>query len=676
MANTNQDDIASSATKPPVTNIEFVQNHLPPLASGIYKITVEQQVKIGAQPKPGYSSSRTFAVLGPRYDLDPATIDSVFPPEGSLGDHYNVLPHIVFRRTTLPWERSPIDGDTDLPWLALLLFDEGEVGEPQTVRLGDLRAPSTADHADWPGLAAEAGEDEDAQVTVIDVKRSLLESLLPDVASLQYVAHVRQGMDGNSKLVGDELSAIIGNRLPKSNARSTVHLVSLDDRYGAQGFKWHNPQANSGRFISLKNWSFTCADPQQRFSTLLLNLDPSSQGTSDNQLGDDPCEEGSSPSQLATLHLSPIENATVDPYLEMGYLPLPHVMREGSKTVSWYHGPLVPWDNAETVELPVRAADQLVRYDPAIGMFDVSYAAAWELGRLLTLQSKRASTSLYAWKRNHAQALLAAEQHVLHLPFPSHSPDLEISDLEKTVDAWFGNLNQLKGVPFNYLVPDERLLPAESIRFFWLDPVWIDCLLDGAFSIGRVTSRNYKDDKMFMDRPASQGYDKVTGLLLRSAVVSGWPGLLVDGYDQDGQLLTFLRPVDRLSPNVLICLFEGEAASVKVHLKPETLHFGFDVQDGNPQPFYKELRDPPDYIENKNRTIDPESVPWVLSDSRVLRFGTPTQGGTGQVGLADLIKEKTGDDPFTSAQFALQMVEGVESVTFRRALDPNPARKL
>jgi hypothetical protein len=159
-------------------------------------------------------------------------------------------------------------------------------------------------------------------------------------------------------------------------------------------------------------------------------------------------------------------------------------------------------------------------------------------------------------------------------------------------------------------------------------------------------------------------------------VVSGWPGLLVDGYDQDGQLLTFLRPVDRLSPNVLICLFEGEAASVKVHLKPETLHFGFDVQDGNPQPFYKELRDPPDYIENKNRTIDPESVPWVLSDSRVLRFGTPTQGGTGQVGLADLIKEKTGDDPFTSAQFALQMVEGVESVTFRRALDPNPARKL
>ena len=46
----------------------------------------------------------------------------------------------------------------------------------------------------------------------------------------------------------------------------------------------------------------------------------------------------------------------------------------------------------------------------------------------------------------------------------------------------------VRGVPFNYLVPDERMLPAESIRFFQLDESWMDCLLDGAFSIGRVTT--------------------------------------------------------------------------------------------------------------------------------------------------------------------------------------------
>ena len=53
--------------------------------------------------------------------------------------------------------------------------------------------------------------------------------------------------------------------------------------------------------------------------------------------------------------------------------------------------------------------------------------------------------------------------------------------------AWFANLAMLEGVPFNYLVPDERMLPPESIRFFHVDQDWIDALIDGAFSIGRAT---------------------------------------------------------------------------------------------------------------------------------------------------------------------------------------------
>ena len=34
-----------------------------------------------------------------------------------------------------------------------------------------------------------------------------------------------------------------------------------------------------------------------------------------------------------------------------------------------------------------------------------------------------------------------------------------------------------------YLVPAETLLPAESIRFFVVDPLWRAALLDGAFSV-------------------------------------------------------------------------------------------------------------------------------------------------------------------------------------------------
>ena len=64
---------------------------------------------------------RTISKLpGSSFSLPPACIHSVFPPEGSLGDHSEVLPQIILNRSTLPWERSAKDGDGDTPWLALL----------------------------------------------------------------------------------------------------------------------------------------------------------------------------------------------------------------------------------------------------------------------------------------------------------------------------------------------------------------------------------------------------------------------------------------------------------------------------------------------------------------------------------------------------------------------------
>ena len=62
-----------------------------------------------------------------------------------------------------------------------------------------------------------------------------------------------------------------------------------------------------------------------------------------------------------------------------------------------------------------------------------------------------------------------------------------LGDVEVPADiaAWLGRLLTLAGVPFGYLVPDEAMLPPESIRFFRLDENWVRALLDGAFSLGR-----------------------------------------------------------------------------------------------------------------------------------------------------------------------------------------------
>src|SRR4029077_15600434 len=136
-------------------------------------------------------------------------------------------------------------------------------------------------------------------------------------------------------------------------------------------------------------------------------------------------------------------------YLTMGCVPLPHAMRQGNKTVSWYRGPLVPGNNTtERFKLPIRSADELVYYDDTYGMFDVSYAAAWELGRLLALQSKSLAINLYRWKRSHARKekdakLKAAEIQLTHLPFDGPTADLE---LPETVSSWFENLTLLEGV--------------------------------------------------------------------------------------------------------------------------------------------------------------------------------------------------------------------------------------
>jgi hypothetical protein len=275
-------------------------------------------------------------------------------------------------------------------------------------------------------------------------------------------------------------------------------------------------------------------------------------------------------------------------------------------------------------------------------MFDLSYSAAWELGRLLALQSKNLSVSLYNWKRTHRQSLQNVETHLPVYNQPN-------TELPESIYNWFEDLNLLKGVPFNYLVPDELMLPVESIRFFYLDSLWIECLLDGAFSIGRVTTSDHKHDQENKTNPAVNNYPTVTGFLLRSDVVSGWPGLLVDGYNEvvnndqpvdEDKKIELLR-MERLSANVLICLFKGEIKTVDIHQKPETLHFGLDLDDEKKT--YKQLR--------SGKNIYSGVFPWRDKNKKVININN----------LAIAIKNSSS---FTSAQLALEMIEGVEKVRF------------
>jgi hypothetical protein len=214
------------------TSLTFLDWHKPGLRPGDYTITVEQAVqadsKIPLEKFP--PTTRHFSVLGPRFTLDPQEIQEMFPPPGSLGEHANVLPHMILKRSTLPWERSvrPGPGDTpgDIPWLALLLFEEREIQE-RTLKLSELRTQK-----DFPDLGPpETGDHDDDHVTVIDVSKNLLQQLIPTAEALEYLAHVRQNTETKA-----EVAVLIGNRLPTPGGMNIVHLVSLEKRYAGDAF--------------------------------------------------------------------------------------------------------------------------------------------------------------------------------------------------------------------------------------------------------------------------------------------------------------------------------------------------------------------------------------------------------------------------------------------------------
>lgn len=621
--------------------VQFIQHRQPPLDSGTYTVEVEQKVKTEGSnkiPEQTFSKELTFYVDGHRFaPLTPDVIYAVFPPAGNLGEYSNALPHIILKRGTLPWERTIKSTNSDLPWLALLLFQESEKPEPQTIKLKELKA--TSGNTKFPEFIDEAGQNDEDVVTVIDVPKNILEKILPPEKDLTLLASVNQITNEKNESLSEPLATILGNRLPKKGEVSTVHLVALEERYNSGEFNYQGAGLNDFiRLVSLASWSFTCVNSKHNFDALLKEIDR----------------------EPDTLRLPSEGNNPAKQYLDLGYVPLHHALRQGDKTVSWYHSPLSTGQSQDNLTAPVPIADQLMRYDPNTGMFDVSYAMAWQLGRMLTLQNQPLAVEIFNWKRSKAQDLHQIQQQVLHLPFQSTTETN--GDLSTAIANWFQDLELLKNVPFNYLVPDTRLLPPESLRFFWIDSYWVDCLQDGAFSVGRVTKEDLRLDvqSRSLQRSKTQSDKTITGFLLHSEVVSGWPGLEIEGYATPvtgnnfvgpENKLTILRR-DLLSDNILLCFFAGEVKTLDLSIKGSSVNCGVDPVDPikKGSPITKGLRN----LDGKQTTGNIE-VPFRNQDLGVINIEEMTNR------LKEGLKSP---DNFTSAQFAATMIEGSPKVRF------------
>lgn len=593
------------------TNIKIYDRYQPALTAGFYKVEVDQQFRVDANPQKNYTSSLTFEVAAEQFSISPQLVSSVFPPADSLGDFTTVLPHMTISRSTFPWERRSDKASTDKPWVALLLFSEDELA-PKV----DFKQSPQDFHNSFSLDTMQRSDAYASPVSLVLVGKDLRTNIFPKSEEIAYLAHVRGK-------IGNEQAVIVANRLPFRNKRNFVHLVSLEESFAGADFVG---KPGSGgdyyQFVSLYNWEFFCTDhfivtpelfPVFKSDKTVYGALESLQNAEYFDAKDfidaiaavtgSPVLGEMQKRLLATFEVSHLNqilshlNRTPntlrlpqedDSLNKMGYLRVDYKLKTGELVNGVYRGPLVPF-------LPdaSNGVDQMIA-DPPLSsdswftiikdkddVVDISYAAAWELGRLMALADKKFSAALFLWKRDCYQR------------YKTNAANTQFPDMPEEVRTWFNNLVLLKNIPFNYLVPTEQYLPFEAIRFFCIDTAWVHCLVDGAFSIARFSELDANIDhelyagkhpgvidvELFQKqnpRADVLTQNPKSGFFLRSRAVSGWPDMVIEGatVNKKANLVK-----TNLSSNLFFCQFDSLIDTVVMYQRPESIHFGLEEDE-------------------------------------------------------------------------------------------------
>ncbi|MFB7470683.1 hypothetical protein [Kitasatospora sp. NPDC056184] len=749
------------------SGLEFHDCLVPALEAGTYQVAVGHTIE-GLDTGDYFDTPvRTLEVQAARFALPVGAVHGVYPVDGATGTFDQLLPHITLDTPPLPWERTltgaaPAPGRGAVPWLAVLLFAEGELpddpsalGHTTAMSVADLLA-TPADEAVAPALTDVTPQDLAAACRTIDVPAQRFADVAPRSAELGRLVHLRRGEDEPSgvRSRGDRTRArslrgvlrsapprwwhtlrddasyeglhavVVGNRFPDpAGGQYVAHLVSLE---GFAAYLDGSTVASAPlRLVSLRAWRFrSLPDSGAHFGTLVENL--AAPGRDD-------------PDGAAALGLRlPPNGATGEAgdRLAQGYTPLAHQLDSGEQSYAWYRGPLTPLPAQAlppTVEHSANADARLI-YLEEHGLFDVSYAAAWNLGRSLALADPRFPSTLMAWRtaaRAGAGRLLAArgragrgslvgtgaatgrlsasaaigarparqafEASVLGglsgtlttalarpldraaadrrpaearpTPPPQAAapwlraqlvqPEAREALRAATADAavpvldWLDRLALLHPVPLEQLVPRQELLPNESLRFCYVDRAWQQALVDGALSIGVAGSLDSDLTtllhEVFTDLP-----DRISGFLVRSSLVPGWPALRMHLYGGEDEL-TVLR-ADVLGEDVLLVLADGIVDRLVVAEPPQGLHFG--IQDGD----VLHLRDLKDDIG--------ATLPGVRLTDVSGTYLRPRSRVLDVTGIGEAITTALGghaqDGGLSSAGWAVQMVKAAQQMTFRR----------
>jgi hypothetical protein len=410
----------------PPGKIRFVDTWIPALSAGDYTASVTQRVTGGGGLVDAtFGASVDFTVAGPRFTLASDDVHAAFPPPSAAGNYHLTLPYVALTRRTLPWERA-IGGSAERrdPWLALLVLSDDEIaplGEKEVATATRAVARSWTEATTSSGSITAArialSLDEqaaDGRCFTIDVTTTAVHDAAPRINELRYFSHVRQVDTGGKEILGlDEdgwFSIIVSCRLP-ATGRNYVHLVSMEGQTetASPGYQ---------RFVSLASWWFDCQEAQATFGERVRQLKPE---------------------LLALPHATPASwtgdrgeaRAIAQDTLAKGFVPVAYTTRLGEQTTCWYRGPFTPYATEDMSLDGFFSAEAGMIYDERTGMFDMSLAVAWQVGRLLALSDKGFASALLGWRRTGEagvnllhERLTLADRFRAHLPEAEDSPSL------------------------------------------------------------------------------------------------------------------------------------------------------------------------------------------------------------------------------------------------------------
>ncbi|KAI1114240.1 hypothetical protein F5Y14DRAFT_451211 [Nemania sp. NC0429] len=704
-------------------SVRLISHRVPALLSGNYTANFKQNIKAPDGTSETLTTEQQFAVRVPQLRLDPnVDIHSVFPAPGHSG-YGNTLPHVVFKNPELPWERSVSSHKPDsfnkIPWLAILTFTADELLVPieglrrwqmhpqqsptytSSVTAGHLREPAA------PGLLSpvqwiQRDFKDSEMVECIMIKPELFKALFgsyangaatsafsgkPDLDAFSYLAHVRSvhphamasTSPGDTEL---ELSLVMGHRVAPVGLEHPInmisHVVSLE---GLDKLDFSNSQPEYIGLVSLHSWSWMALPPDHGdLVDILKGLGKSSQPL---RMKDEFLDSLINPEH-------PEENAKwLHTRLGDGYLLKRSTSAVGEVSTVSFRGPFTPTlpvQSSKSIKAWATSGEDLRLIDERTGIVDLSYQAAWELGRLLAVGDDVFTTSLLRLRgRIHSEASRlvrenADDEFVDMSEFTSQFPSAishivrahksenvrvgrmnstlrwcsgqqkqsladgppdptaricdvmntpqyykKLADVAKHLTRAQGNVNDphriyseendpishdwanilswamdvlfADKIPYHYLIPDPESLPRESIRTFFVDPVWLECVIDGALSLAShfehadfaITRELKAHINEYLRTPQDVMNGKIPrlpkwGFLMRSVAISSCPDLRIEAPlqadDTSGQSeILFMQ---RISEDVIVCLTDripGETTFTEVLISQPGHQHGFSFGD-------------------------------------------------------------------------------------------------